>query len=468
MLSFVAHSGLAVAKAPTITPTPTRHVADDLVALMGSEAWYVLNGFTAAPPASPATSGRRALAHRLYLPVVQSSSPAEATTPTPTPTPTPPPPEFRALWVTRYDWTQLGAPARPEALVNVAERARSAGFNVLLFQVRGTADAYYTPGLEPWAARLTGTVTETLGTSPGFDPLQTLIDAAHARGLQVHAYVNVYPVWPCGYGAPPKETTPTHPFWSFSYATTWSAWRVHDSSGRPMNLQTCSAYLWATPAWSGVRQHVVNVVDDLVRRYDLDGVHLDLVRYPGPEFSYDPFTPPFASEEERAAWQREQVNQLVWGVADVVRARRPGAWVTAAVWGMYRNTWGWSGFTEGYTDYYQDAKRWLREGWVDAIMPMLYPPNPGCPDTSVWTAERFRVLVEDFQREAAGAGRYVFPGIHAGYPCFDDVRARVEAARDLGTRGYALFSFGTANAADAWDDIATQLHAEPRPVPPTP
>ncbi len=477
-------SAQGIGEMPALLPTPTPTTTDEAEALMGSEAWYVLNGYTEAPPApgaSQATHRRAAPASAfpLFLPLVvrakaaptptPSPTPTQAPTPTPSPTPLPPPTEFRALWVTRYDWTQLGQVARPETLVTIAERAQAAGFNVLLFQVRGTGDAYYTPGLEPWAARLTGTAVETLGKSPGFDPLQTLIEAAHARGLQVHAYVNVYPTWVCGYGAPPKETTPQHPFWTFSYATSWKDWRVHDSQGRPMNLQTCSGYLWATPAWSGVRQHVVDVVDDLMRRYELDGVHLDLVRYPGPGYSYDPYTPTdFATPEERTDWQREQVNRLVQEVYATVKRHRPQAWITAAVWGMYRDVWGWGGFSQGYTHYYQDSKRWLREGWVDAIMPMLYPPNPQCPDTSVWTLDRFRVLVEDFQREATSAGRYVFPGIHAGYPCFDDVRNRVEAARELGTRGYALFSYGTANARDHWDEIATQLHAKPLAVPPVP
>ncbi len=123
-----------------------------------------------------------------------------------------------------------------------------------------------------------------------------LIEAAHARGLQVHAYLNVYPTWLCGVGAPPDSTDPPHPFWLFSRnnGVSWSAWRVYGSGGNPMNLMTCSSYLWATPAWEGMRSHFRTVVTDLVTRYDLDGVHLGLVRYPGPDYSYDPFTPVFS------------------------------------------------------------------------------------------------------------------------------------------------------------------------------
>lgn len=420
--------------------------------------WYLRSGYRPPSveglevlPSRPAAIG----SHRTYLPLVLRAAR----------------PEFRALWVTRFDWTRTdGTWARPEALVAIADQAAAAGFNVLLFQVRGVGDAYYTPGLEPWAARLTGTVTRTLGTSPGFDPLQVLLEAAHARGLQVHAYVNVYPTWTCGVGAPPDPVNPTHPFWTFSRTNgvSWSAWRVYDATGTPMNLMTCGAYLWATPAWPGVRAHVVRVAQDLVTRYPVDGVHLDLVRYPGRGYSYDPFTPPFSNPADRANWQREQVNAMVREVAAAVKAVRPRAWVTAAVWGVYRNRWGWPGFTEGYSDYYQDSKRWLREGWVDALMPMIYPAGPSgdCPDSTVWTLDRFRTLVADFLADAGG--RYVFPGIHGGYACFQDIQDRIEAARALGAAGHAIFAYGPVSLRGYWEAFAARVYPTRAPVPPLP
>lgn len=122
--------------------------------------WYRWSGYipqipAGAPEASrPATSAvptNQGGPYRVYLPLILRA----------------PRSEFRALWVTRFDWTRADGPwARPETLVAIAEQAAAARFNVLLFQVRGVGDAYYTPGYEPWAARLTGTVTRTLGTSP--------------------------------------------------------------------------------------------------------------------------------------------------------------------------------------------------------------------------------------------------------------------------------------------------------------
>jgi len=122
--------------------------------------------------------------------------------------------EFRGLWVTRFDWTRFGYTATQSDLDAIVDRAASAHFNALLFQVRGTSDAYYSSTLEPWAARLTGSTTKTLGTNPGFDPLTYMITRAHQSGLQVHAYINIFPTWLCGVGAPPIDARPQHLFWT--------------------------------------------------------------------------------------------------------------------------------------------------------------------------------------------------------------------------------------------------------------
>ena len=114
--------------------------------------------------------------------------------------------EVRALWVTRFDWMEAGN-ADPAKIDELVINASAAGFNVLYFQVRGEADAYYASNIEPWSRRLTG----TLGQDPGWDPLERLVEQAHAAEIQVHAYINVYPLW-TGCEAPPEDTTPRHLF----------------------------------------------------------------------------------------------------------------------------------------------------------------------------------------------------------------------------------------------------------------
>jgi subtilase family serine protease len=160
--------------------------------------------------------------------------------------------ERRAVWVTRYDWTRLGKTPAPDAIDQMVQKVAAAGFNTIFFQVRGAGDSYYTPGLEPWAARGTGPAWATLGQDPGWDPLDRLLTKAHAAGIEVHAYINVYSVWisppDSSYGqlAPPASNPP-HLFDLLTYGPGYAghpgqyalgtAWRQHDESAKPMPLQ---------------------------------------------------------------------------------------------------------------------------------------------------------------------------------------------------------------------------------------
>ncbi len=368
--------------------------------------------------------------------------------------------EFRGLWVTRFDWTRFGHTVTTSDLDTIVNHAASAHFNALLFQVRGTADAYYSSTLEPWAARLTGSTTKTLGVDPGFDPLAYLITRAHQSGLQVHAYINIFPTWLCGVGTPPDNTTPQHLFWTLSHsATTWSAWRVYSDPEAPQNIATCSDYLWATPALSLTRDHIVAVAADIVKRYDVDGLHLDLIRYPGSNYSFDPYTmqaygealqitPTLTITDWRPTFQRAQIDAIVQQIYSATIALKSDLLVSAAVWPNY---------TSGYNSYYQDSKGWLANGLIDANLPMLYSSDI-INDLAAWTA-RAQEFIDD------SSGRYVFPGISTNYTDVNQLIDRIEAARSLGAKGVALFSYGALNTFDYWDDLASGPFAITATVP---
>lgn len=433
----------------------------------------MLNGFTTTtPPAAPSpyrppreapvvTQGlaqTTALTSTVYLPLVSRGVMTER----------------RAVWVTRYDWTGVGQAPDPAKIDEIVANVAGAGFNAIFFQVRAAGDAYYTPGLEPWAARLTGSLWETLGHDPGWDPLARLIERAHAAGLEVHAYANVYPAWvspPEGYGqlAPPATTPaqmfdlftyrPDHPDHPGQYGLGWT-WRQYDEQLKPM-LLSWGGYLWASPGLDQVRDHIVAVMVDLVTRYSVDGVHLDLVRYAGPQYSFDPWSNEAAGAErspQRDQWQRDRVTDLMGRVYQQTTALRPHLWVSAAVWPYYLDQWGW-GLSEGYADYYQDSKGWLALGVVDAIAPMLY--GGVCDDFDRW-----RILMQDFV--ASAAGRHVYPGVGSGYADFDAIAARIRAARDAGAAGQVLFSYGELNRRGYWDDLANGPYAVPVVPPPPP
>lgn len=373
--------------------------------------------------------------------------------------------EVRGLWVTRFDWTTADE-ADPARIDEIVDNAAAAGFNALFFQVRGEGDAFYTPGLEPWSRRLTG----TLGEDPGWDPLARLIARAHGAGLEVHAYLNLYPLW-TGCEAPPDGTVPRHFYHTL-------AEQEGVTAGQPNSLQweengrvTCSPYQRATPASLAHDEHLLAVTSDLVRRYALDGLHLDHVRYAGPNTSCDPtsterYGAACTFDDAYAAWQRRQVNTTVQKIYEQVLPLRPGLWLTATAWPVYRDKWGW-GVSSGYDTYYQDSKAWLRGGYVDAITPMIYTGEPNCETPYFWTRERWALLVKDFQE--ASDGRFVVPGIGVNFCAADDfaeIAARIELARAAGTAGHAVFSYGALLARGYFDDLAAGPYQRPAVLPP--
>jgi uncharacterized lipoprotein YddW (UPF0748 family) len=391
-------------------------------------------------------------------------------TPTPTPSPTPPPPsvEFRGLWVTRFDWTDGVNPASAAKIDQIVQNVAAAGFNVILFQVRGSADAYYAPGLEPWAQRVSG---GEIGQPPNpwWDPLAYFVNAAHARGLQLHAYLNVYPVWDkCG--TAPPWTAPTHFYYLLQSAHGTTGGKLNGLQWDTNDQIHCSVYQRSSPASVYADNHFLAVAQDLVNRYAIDGIHLDNIRYGGSNTSCDPvsegsYGANCFADGGYASWQRTQVNGTVWKFYDQIVPLKPGLWLTAAVWPIYIDYWGWGG-QQGYSTYYQDSKAWVQDGYIDSIMPMIYPNSYDCPYQGFWDLGKWTTLVADFQ--ATSGGRYILPGIGAGYCTFDEISNRIAAARSIGTAGHAIFSYGGLAAWGYFDDLAAGPYAAPAAVPSIP
>ena len=344
--------------------------------------------------------------------------------------------ELRGVWVDR--WTFSSADDVETIMANSA----AAGFNTVFFQIRGNADAYYDSQYEPWSKNLTG----TLGQDPGWDPLQVAVESGHSHGLAVHAYVNAFPLW-AGTTAP-TESTPRHAYLAHP------DWLVADGAGTPMALN--SSYVWMSPGNPAVRARLQDVVEDIVTHYDVDGVHLDLVRYPGADYSHDATS---EAEWDRATypdygdWQRA----MVVGAVQQVRSVSPVP-VTAAVWGVYENDWGWSSVSEGRNDYYQDSRAFLSEGATDGNMPMIYWPVTAAPGDRL----DFTTLVQDFV--AHDAGRYIFAGISADLGEADTL-ACIESARANGARGIVIFDYGLMQDGGWLQDLKTEAFATPTTLP---
>ena len=414
------------------------------------------------------------LNHQVILPMVSAgSSPTQVPTPSPVPTPDfPPGTEIRGLWLTRFNWTGCcrdDTSKIPARIQEIVDNASFAGFNVIYFQVRGEADAFYKSNYEPWSDMLTG----QLGLDPGVDPLQLMIDMAHAKNIQVHAYINTYPVW-LGCELPAEDTSPKHLYYTLRdyYGAT---------DNKPNGLQwqkdgtiRCDGdYQRASPAANLAGQRMLDVVEDILKRYRVDGIHLDHIRYAAGT-SCDPVSREvsgvdcfngvpenYASYED---WQREQVNGTVKKLYSLVKQYGDHLWLSAAVWHTYIDYWGW-GYSEGYNDYYQDSKAWMSGGYIDSISPMLYSGTDKDPNTGNFRQERWYALVENFQRDK-GSG-FVLPGIGTNhYSSFSEINDRIDMARSLGTAGHIIFSYGGLEQLEYFDDLANGPYAKPAAVPP--
>ncbi len=412
-------------------------------------------------------SGPSAVNNKLLFLEIYKLADLPTATPTVTPTASPTPPagmtEFRGLWVTRFDWTRFNTPADPARIDEIVDNAADAGFNAIFFQVRGAADAYYTPGLEPWAQRVSGGAFGQ-PPSPFWDPLAYFITRAQARGLQLHAYVNVYPVWD-NCTNPPPLTNPTPLYYLLQSAHGTSDDKLNGLQWTTFDQIACGDYVYAAPPSAAFRAHMKAVVADLVERYNVDGIHLDRIRYINRTTSCDPVSeaafgaPCFTSNGlAYEDWQRQQVNDLVRELyEDVIVPAGHDVWLTAAVWHTYRDLWGW-GYSQGYSDYYQDSQAWVKGGYIDAISPMIYSSNP-----ETFRLERWRTLVENFQVNRGD--RFIIPGIGGDQTPFSEIADRIAAARGLGTAGHAIFSYTALEGHDYFDDLAAGPYATPAAVP---
>jgi uncharacterized lipoprotein YddW (UPF0748 family) len=313
---------------------------------------------------------------------------------------TTPPPivhEMRGLWVAtvrNIDWpsapTRTADQQRAE-LGDILDRARAAGFNAIFLQVRSAADAMYASPLEPWSASLTG----TQGRDPGYDPLAYAVAQAHARGLELHAWINPYRA---GNTADSASLAPNHVF-----HTRRDLVRVYGGS------------LWLDPGEPEVQEQVIRVVKDIVQRYDVDGVHADDYFYPYPvndasgarlEFPDSASYARSGSTLARDDWRRANVDEFIQRLYREVHAVKPTIDVGISPFGIWRpgNPPSVAGL-DAYTAIYADSRKWLQQGWVDYLAPQLYWAN-AAPQQS------FSALL-DWWISQNTLGRNLWPGMAA-------------------------------------------------------
>ncbi|MFF2202690.1 glycoside hydrolase family 10 protein [Streptomyces sp. NPDC058145] len=304
--------------------------------------------------------------------------------------------EMRGVWlatVANRDWPSkpgLTAAEQRAELVAHLDRAVRDRLNTVILQVRPTADALWPSPYEPWSQYLTG----TQGQDPGWDPLGTAVREAHARGLELHAWFNPYRVanhTDIGLLAA-SHPARLHPDWVVPYG----------------------GKLYYDPGLPDVRAFVRRAMLDAVARYPVDAVHFDDYFYPYPvagqtfddDASYDRYGGDFAA---RADWRRDNIDRLVREMAAGVRRVRPGTRFGISPFGVWRNATtdplgsDTRAGVQTYDDLHADTRAWVRDHWIDYIVPQLYW-NIG------FAAADYATLVDWWAEVARGTGTRLYIG----------------------------------------------------------
>jgi uncharacterized lipoprotein YddW (UPF0748 family) len=401
-------------------------------------------------------------APRTPLPIAATTLPTLAPIATATPLD---PPELRAVWVDAFH-DGFKTPQQVERLV---AWARAANLNALFVQVRRRGDAYYLYSIEPLA--------EDPDLAPGFDALQYLIKLAHQgpQPLQVHAWLATLPIWY------QRDTPPQALNHAFNVhgptAEPADSWLMSRDDGEIWAGVGAQGIYYVDPGNPAVVRYTTDVVLNLLRHYDVDGIHLDQVRYYEGQplrwgynptsvarfnltFGRDPETQPEPSDPDWIAWRREQVTNLVRRIYLEARALRPGIAITAAVvtWGTGpRGPDGWEKQAP-YASVLQDWRAWLQEGIVDYLLPMDYYRESG--DQADWfdTWTRWQTSNSGKRAVALGLGSYLNQAA--------DVVAQLTRARALGSLGIALYSYAvpTRDLEDASQEDRAAFAAELRSI----
>jgi uncharacterized lipoprotein YddW (UPF0748 family) len=353
--------------------------------------------------------------------------------------------EMRGAWIAtvhKIDWPKTsGTEAQKRELTGILDQFGKAGLNAVFLQVRTECDALYPSELEPWSQWLTG--TQGRAPSPAYDPLAFAVAEAHRRGMELHAWLNPYRAQASVSRAmAPSHVTARHPGW------------ILDFRDDGMKL--------LDPGHPEVPAYVVSVVEDIVRRYDVDGIHFDDYFYPYSGIAGEDaatFRAHSRGFQDIADWRRDNVNRLVRQVHQAVRALKPHVKFGISPFGIWKSgvPAGITGLS-AYDGIYADARAWLHGGSVDYVAPQLYWRFGGGQD--------YGKLMPWWAGEAAAAGRHLYTGL-ATYRIPDwgsasEITRQVRANRAEGEcHGSLLYNAGslTGNLLGIRDSLEKTLYA---------
>ena len=283
-----------------------------------------------------------------------------------------PPPamrEFRGVWVAtveNIDWPSrpgLSGDQQQREMIAILDKCVELNLNAVIFQIRTQADALYASKLEPWSEFISGHMGKP--PKPYYDPLEFAVAEAHRRGLQLHVWFNPYRVRVPGAKGPASAD--------------------HASIANAKIVREYGKYLWFDPGEPAAENNFIAVLNDVVKRYDIDGVHIDDYFYPYQVKDKEGKVVQFPDDEsykraqangeklERDDWRRQNVDHLIHRMYDEVKKAKPWVLVGISPFGIWRpgNPPGIVGLDQ-YSTLYADARKWEQEGWLDYLTPQLY------------------------------------------------------------------------------------------------
>lgn len=268
--------------------------------------------------------------------------------------------EIRGAWIAtvyNIDWptTKNNVSKQKEEFIKLLDELKSVGMNSVFVQVRPKSDALYKSSINPWSDVLTG----TQGKDPGYDPLAFMVEEAHKRGLEFHAWFNPYRVTTSGTNlAVLSESNPArkNPSWVVNY---------NDKA------------LYYDPGNPEVIQYLVDTVMEVVKNYNIDGIHFDDYFYPGQDFNDSNSYSKYGNGMSLDEWRRNNVNTLIKRVYDSINAVKPNVQFGVSPAGIWKNKSSDSAGSatagkESYSASYADSVAWIKNGWIDYITPQLY------------------------------------------------------------------------------------------------
>jgi len=306
--------------------------------------------------------------------------------------------ELRAAWiatVSNIDWpSKQGLPAieQQQQFIALLNQLQAIGCNAVIVQIRPSCDAFYESEYEPWSHFLSGHQGQP--PFPYYDPLIFMIDEAHKRNMEFHAWFNPFRALVDCYQNPnpPKHVTRSHSDWIINYGG--------------------KAYI--DPGVPEAREYVMRVITDVVRRYDIDAVHLDDYFYPyriaGTPFGDNKSFAKYGGGMNREDWRRNNVNLFISLLGSEIKNIKPYVKFGVSPFGVWRNSdkdpdgSATHGGQTDYDDLYADVLTWIKKGWIDYLMPQLYWEHAS-------KAAPFGVLLPWWNAHAYG--RHVYYGLGA-------------------------------------------------------